>query len=60
MTVVPLHRETDKGTLIEIIRQCGMKRISKVVEVDNSLSFDEYKIVKGRGGVVKKIVVNQE
>ena len=25
-TVVPLHNEIDKGTLLEIIRQCGMKR----------------------------------
>jgi len=25
-TVVPLHKEIDKGTLLEIIRQCGMKR----------------------------------
>ena len=26
ITVIPLHKEIDKGTLIEIIRQCGMKR----------------------------------
>ncbi len=26
VTVVPLHKEIDRGTLIEIIRQCGMKR----------------------------------
>ena len=26
VTVVPLHKEVDRGTLIEIIRQCGMKR----------------------------------
>ena len=25
-TVVPLHKEIDKGTLLEIIRQSGMKR----------------------------------
>ncbi len=25
-TVVPLHDEIDRGTLLEIIRQCGMKR----------------------------------
>ncbi len=25
-TVVPLHREVDKGTLLEIIRQAGIKR----------------------------------
>ena len=25
-TVVPLHKEIDRGTLLEIIRQCGMKR----------------------------------
>lgn len=24
--VVPLHKEVDKGTLIEIIRQAGLKR----------------------------------
>jgi len=26
VTVIPLHKEIDKGTLIEIIRQCEMKR----------------------------------
>ena len=26
VTVIPLHKEIDRGTLIEIIRQCGMKR----------------------------------
>ncbi|HLD49200.1 MAG TPA: type II toxin-antitoxin system HicA family toxin [archaeon] len=26
VTVVPLHKEVDRGTLIEIIRQCGFKR----------------------------------
>ncbi len=26
VTVVPMHKEIDRGTLIEIIRQCGMKR----------------------------------
>jgi len=25
-TVVPLHKEVDKGTLLEIIRQAGLKR----------------------------------
>ena len=25
-TVVPLHKEIDKGTLLEIIRQVGLKR----------------------------------
>ena len=25
-TVVPLHKEIDKGTLLEIIRQAGLKR----------------------------------
>ena len=25
-TVVPLHKEIDKGTLLEIIRQCGLKK----------------------------------
>ena len=25
-TVVPMHKEIDKGTLLEIIRQYGMKR----------------------------------
>ena len=25
-TVVPLHKVVDRGTLLEIIRQCGMKR----------------------------------
>ena len=25
-TIVPLHREVDRGTLIEIIRQSGLKR----------------------------------
>jgi predicted RNA binding protein YcfA (HicA-like mRNA interferase family) len=25
-TVVPLHKEVDKGTLLEIIRQTGLKR----------------------------------
>ena len=27
-TVVPLHNEIDKGTLLEIIRQAGLKRES--------------------------------
>jgi predicted RNA binding protein YcfA (HicA-like mRNA interferase family) len=26
VVVVPLHKEIDKGTLIEIIRQAGLKR----------------------------------
>lgn len=26
VTVVPLHKEIDRGTLVEIIRQCGWKR----------------------------------
>ncbi len=26
ITVVPLHPELDRGTLLEIIRQCGMKK----------------------------------
>lgn len=26
VTVVPLHPEIDRGTLLEIIRQCGMKK----------------------------------
>lgn len=26
VTVVPLHSELDRGTLLEIIRQCGMKK----------------------------------
>lgn len=26
ITVVPLHKEIDKGTLLEIIRQAGLKR----------------------------------
>jgi predicted RNA binding protein YcfA (HicA-like mRNA interferase family) len=26
VTVVPLHKNIDRGTLIEIIRQCGLKR----------------------------------
>ena len=26
IVIVPLHREIDKGTLIEIIRQTGLKR----------------------------------
>lgn len=25
-TVVPLHKEVDKGTLLEIIRQAGLKK----------------------------------
>ncbi len=25
-TVVPQHREIDRGTLLEIIRQCGLSR----------------------------------
>jgi len=25
-TVVPLHKEVDKGTLLEILRQAGLKR----------------------------------
>lgn len=25
-TVVPLHDEIDRGTLLEIIRQCGLRR----------------------------------
>ena len=25
-TVIPLHKEIDKGTLLEIIRQAGLKR----------------------------------
>lgn len=25
-TVVPMHKEVDKGTLLEIIRQAGLKR----------------------------------
>ena len=26
VTVVPIHKEIDKGTLLEIIRQAGLKR----------------------------------
>lgn len=26
VTVVPIHKEIDTGTLLEIIRQCGLKK----------------------------------
>ena len=35
-TVVPLHKEIDRGTLLEIIRQCGMKREEFLKIVENS------------------------